>query len=217
MKNLIKVSLGLLFAVVGFQANALVLENWNDVDLDASGDFITVNTGTVDGNDWFSMQWQAGAGNTLGALGIDTVFYNFTSDFDSTGDVLSVWEGSIGGTDVTGDWSLNFGGDTGGGGFGELSSSKNLDAGGTSGIDPGILFFVLNGDVDFINNGDPTFATFSAHVRYEEDCSGWVSDGNTLSTDSGSCGRTTVPEPGVLALLAIGLLGLALRSRKKIG
>ena len=71
-----------------------------------------------------------------------------------------------------------------------------------------MLYFLLNGDVTFATNTDG--GTFAAHVRYFENCSGWVSDGPSDPTDSGNCGgSTTVPEPGIIGLLAIGLLGVA--------
>ena len=206
------------------QAQAFMLDNWNDIDLDASGDYISVATGVVsDGgsgyDSWFSMQWLAGPGNGLDALGIDTVFYNCENCGSSFGGVQSVWVDAIGtGTDVTSDWNTNFGGSNAGGGFGSFTSRKNLDAGGTSGIAPDILYFVLNDEVTFANNGAPELATFAAHVRYEENCSGWVSDGNTESTDSGSCGTTKVPEPGTLMLVGLGLylMGFARRFRHAV-
>lgn len=204
---------GLLLLLPLAQANALLLQNWNDVDLDASGDQIEVGIGTYQEKSYFSMQWQAGADNELGALGIDTVFYNYELLF-GTGDLLYVFDDFLGGNDVTGDWKTNFGGATSGGGFGKFSSDKSLDGGGTDGVSPNSLFFVLDGAVNFLTNGDPTNSTFAAHVRYGDDCSGWVSDGNTESQSSGSCGSTSVPEPGVIGLLAIGLLGLGVARRR---
>lgn len=207
---------GLLLLLPLAQANALLLQNWNDVDLDASGDQIEVGIGTYQGKSFFSMQWQAGADNELGALGIDTIFYNYEllPGTGGTGDLLYVFDDSLGGNDVTGDWKTNFGGATSGGGFGEFTSLKSLDGGGTDGVGPNTLYFVLDGLVDFIGNGDPTNSTFAAHVRYGDDCSGWVSDGNTESQSSGSCGSTSVPEPGVIGLLAIGLLGIGIARRR---
>jgi hypothetical protein len=195
------------------QAQALVLDNWNDTDLNASGDFIDVGYGTTsDGDAWFSLQWQAGADNELTALGIDTVFYNC----DGCSGVFEVWENEIGGTgtDVTGDWKLNFGGGQTSD-FGTFSSLKNLDSGGTSGIDPELLYFVFDGAVNFMLNSND--ATFSVHVRYGGDCSGWVSDGGTAGGSSGDCGRS-VPEPGALTLAGLGLLviGVVRRFRSRV-
>ena len=206
------------------QAHAIILDNWDDVDLDGSGDYINVETGVLNGDTWFSLQWQAGADNALAALGIDTVFYNcvdcsFTNrkDDDATtlGGVKAVWLDAIGigGTDVTASWETNFGSVTPGGGFGEFSSRKGLDSAGTDGID-NVLYFLLNGSVIFEDNGDPNSSTFAAHVRYEDDCSGWVSDGNTQEAGSGSCGMT-VPEPSIMWLLGSGLLIMGFAKRKK--
>jgi hypothetical protein len=190
------------------QTQALVLDSWNDADLNASDDLINVEFGTTgDGDDWFSLQWQAGADNELTALGIDTVFYNC----DGCSGVFEVWENGIDtGSDVTSDWKLNFGGGNSGGGFGTFSSLKNLDSGGTSGIDPDMLYFVFNGAVDFITNNND--AMFAVHVRYEQDCSGWVSDGNTTESGSGGCGGS-VPEPGPLTLAGLGLLTIGVVRR----
>lgn len=65
---------------------------------------------------------------------------------------------TVGLNDVTGDWPRNFGGGTGGGGF---LSPKNLEGGGTGGIDPDSITLVFDRIVTFTDNGDPTseFAT----------------------------------------------------------
>ena len=211
INSLIKSALlSVVFVVSIGTANAVILDTWNDVDLDASGDFVTANIGATATNTWFSVQWGAGAGNTLGAIGLDTVFYN------SSTAVSQVWEGAIGigGTNVTSDWKTNFGGTNAGGGFGNFLSQKNLDGGTTAGISSPI-FFVLDG-ITNLTIANANGSTFAAHVRYEQGCSGWVSDGRTNSTDSGSCGSTNVPEPTSLLLLGVGLSGFGLARRRKV-
>jgi hypothetical protein len=194
----------LICCIIPFsQANALMLDSWNVTQLNASGDYIDVTFGS----NWFSMQWQAGSSNGLQALGIDTVFYN------SSVTVSNVYTGGTAGaqtTDVTSDWNLNFGGTNGGGGFGSFLSKKNLEGGGTQGIS-NFLTFLLNGSSTLAANANG--ATMDAHVRYEQSCSGWVSDGRTDPESNGNCGGESVPEPTPLVLLAIGL-GLLGLSRK---
>lgn len=190
--------------------DSTTLNSWNDSALNASGDYIQVNSGYYGPTgSWFSLQWQAGASNVLQALGIDTVFYN-SSDL-----IAEVWEGAIGtGTDVTTLWTTNYAGSTGGGGFGSFDSHKNLNGGANEGISEP-LFFVLNGTSGFVPNTNN--AIFDVHVRYNNECSGWASDGTSNSINTGTtCGGTSVPEPGGLLLLGIGLLGVGLMCRKKI-
>ena len=210
------------------QANALMLDNWNDTDLDASGDYIDVVFGDTGTYDWFSVQWVAGADNELQALGIDTIFYNCDGctlsnqkddDTATFGGVFEVYTGATAGAltnDITGDWETNFGGEEGGGGFGSFTSRKNQEGGGTDGITNWITFLLIDdGLLPFVTNGQG--ATMDAHVRYEEDCSGWASDGTSKEQTSGSCG--TAPEPTPLVLLAMGLavigLGRRLALRRK--
>jgi len=219
MKSILGTALILLLPLG--QAHAIVLNNWNDVDLDASGDYIEIKIDKIgDGaggmDTYFAMKWRAGADNALTALGIDKVYYNckdcsFTNkkddDATSYGGVKAVWEGAIGGDDVTADWDTNKGDVSAGGGFGEFNSRKNQNGGIRAGIDDWLIF-VLNGTVEF--TGPPTFA---AHVRYEEDCSGWVSDGTTKEEDSGSCG-VSIPAPATAWLIGLGL-GLVGFARRK--
>jgi len=176
---------------VSFQG---LTDSWNDADLNASGDNINVTFGSK----WFSMQWLVGSSSGLQALGIDTVFYN------SSVTVSQVFIGSTAGaqtTNVTSDWSHNFGGTNGSGGFGNFLSKKHLEGGDTEGIS-NFITFLLNGSSTLTANANG--ATMDIHVRYEQNCFGRVSDGTTNSSDSGSCGGR-IPEPTLLVLLAIGL------------
>jgi len=199
--------LGLLLAVPFSAANAtIILSTWDTPALNASGDYVEVNTGTYDfNNSWFSLQWMPGANNSLTALGIDTVFYNALTP------IAEVWSGAINtGLNVTSQWTTNYGGVTGGGGFGDFLSQKSLDSGVLDGV-ANPVYFLLFGNPSFPTNANG--ASFDVHVVYTQGCSGWVSNGATNSRVTGSCDgatgvRAPLPEPPTLALFVAGLLGL---------
>jgi len=92
---------------------------------------------------------------------------------------------------------------------------------GLGGIAPGSLIFVLGGLYDpssFVAN--TSGASFAAHVRYANGCSGWVADGGragSSGSDSNCGGATTaVPEPGAALVFAAGMLVFATTMRRRV-
>lgn len=199
---------GGLFAAPASADYIVVLDTWSESNIQGSGDIVQVVIGENGGNTTLTFQWQeADAGDDLWtAIGMDTIYYN--------AEALVLMALDQGGNDVTSDWNLNFGG-MNAAGFGSFLSRQNLDGGGTGGIDPESVTLVLDGIVELEPNSNG--ANFAVHIRYGDDCSGWVSDGRFRggATDSGTCGSTQVPEPGTLALFGIGLAAIGLSRRRK--
>jgi hypothetical protein len=198
-------------------AHAATLNVWNVAQLDASDDYIDIQLGTSGGKTTLTLQWVGGAADTPGAIGVDKLFINNT---DTSLEVSSVYRNAIlAANDVTSAWLPTNGGTNAGGGFG-LFVEKVTEASGDGGIAPNSLIFVLNGlyaPASFVPNADG--ATFAAHVRYANSCSGWVADGGT-GGDGGSdskCGRggTPVPEPGAATVFGAGALIFAGALRRR--
>ena len=200
--------LGGLFSAPASADLIVELDIWNESNIQGSGDIVEVVLGDYSGNTSLTFQWQeADTDDDLWtAIGLDTIYYN--------ADALVLMALDQDGNDITSDWNLNFGG-TNAAGFGSFLSRQNLDGGGTGGIDPGSITLVLDGIAELAPNANG--ANFAVHVRYGNDCSGWVSDGLLRSdaTDSGTCGATPLPGPGTLALLGIGLAGIGLARRRR--
>ena len=184
------------------------LDTWGESSIQDSGDLVQVIVGESSGNTTLTFQWQEAdtSDDLWTAIGLDTIYYN--------ADALVMMVLDQDGDDVTSDWKLNFGGENAAD-LGSFLSRQNLDGGGTGGIYPGSITLVLGDLVQLDPNS--LGANFAAHVRYGDDCSGWVSDGQLkgTATDSGTCRSTPVPEPGTLALFGIGLVAIGFSSRRK--
>lgn len=179
-------------------AYAISLTNWNVTELNLSGDYVDVIIGTngAGTNTTLSIQWISVDPLPPSAIGIDKFGFNSTVGIASNG-CAAGWNCT--GTDRTMD------------GFG-LFNKFEKDPGGTTGIS-GPVVFTLAGLATFTPNDHN--ATFAAHVRYTDSCSGFVSDGTTTSGGSDSiCGSTKVPEPSSLLLLVSGILSLGVIGRK---
>lgn len=179
-------------------AFAVPLTNWNVTELNLSGDYVDVIIGTngAGNRTTLSIQWISDDPTSPTGIGIDKFGFNGNFGIVQGGCAVG-W--ICGGTNQQMD------------GFGSFAKYER-DPGGTTGISSPAIF-TLAGLATFTANDHG--AKFAAHVRYTDNCSGFVSDGTTTSTGSNSnCGSTKVPEPSSLLLLGSGLLSLGVIGRK---
>lgn len=145
-----------------------------------------------------SVQYVAGSApvaNTV--LGIDKIYYNLANTVSS---------GPAG-------WNFNVPGPRADS-FGEFLSNKNSNPSGTDGISSPIVFTLSDFTLPIAANGNG--ATTAVHIRFSNDCSGWVSDGTAGSEPNLNCSAppAPVPELNPLILVSAGLLGLMLLARR---
>jgi len=100
-------------------------------------------------------------------------------------------------------------------GFGDFAQ-KYTDPGGTDLTVTFTLASLVTLFPDNTPHAGQIGGEFAVHIRYDGECSGFVSDATAAQTQNGNCTpiRHEGPEPGSLLLLGIGIAALGLARRR---
>lgn len=200
-------------------ATVITIGNWNTTQLQTSNDAVVVLVGnetlgsfSCDANQ-ICVHWVDG-------IGTDTPTPKAIINFSYTISGSSTPPQSTSESGGSTNWNLTGTGNNANG-FGAFDRNNVKGTGNenTAGTTHWLVFGFTNNLPSDVSNWD-----FAAHVQYNDDCSGWVSDkvhnnpGSSSScyTGPGRNPPNDVAEPSSMMLFGAGLIGLAAWGRKRL-